>query len=203
LTARTLRLGVSGGIGSGKSTVCQMLEHQGACVIDADAISRASTAAGGSAIAAIQAAFGPDFLDANGAMDRTLMRQLVFSQPQARAQLEAIVHPLVAMEVERQTHKAITFGVRCIVFDIPLLVESRHWRKNLDRVLIVDCSTPTQITRVMQRNGLSTSEVENIIQAQSTRQQRLQAADFVIFNEDKNLFEIKRELESLGLQFGL
>jgi len=203
MSARSLRLGVSGGIGSGKSTVCQILGRHGACVIDADAISRASTAAGGSAIAAVRAAFGADFIDANGAMDRTQMRQLVFSDPQARARLEAIVHPLIALEVERQAADAVAQGVRCIVFDIPLLVESRHWRKSLDRVLIVDCQTQTQVERVAQRSGLSASEVQAIIAAQSTRAQRLQAADFVIFNEGRDLFEIERELGQLGPQFGL
>lgn len=200
---RSLRLGVSGGIGSGKSTVCQLLQGQGACVIDADAISRASTASGGAAIAAIRTTFGPDFVDASGALDRTQMRQLVFSNPHARVQLEAIVHPLVALEIERQARAATVQGVRCTVFDIPLLVESRHWRNRLDRVLIVDCSRQTQIARVVQRNGLSVTEVENIIQAQSTREQRLQAADLVIFNEAKSLLEIQCELESLGPQFGL
>jgi dephospho-CoA kinase len=203
VSASALRLGVSGGIGSGKSTVCQILERQGACVIDADAISRASTAAGGSAIAAIQASFGADFVDTTGAMDRTQMRQLVFSEPKARARLEAIVHPLIALEIERQAAAAKARGVRCIVFDIPLLVESRQWRKNLDRVLIVDCSAQTQLERVAQRSGLSEAEVQTIIAAQSTRANRLQAADIVIFNEGKNLFEIERELENLRSRFGL
>ena len=203
MSARSLRLGVSGGIGSGKSTVCQILGRQGARIIDADAISRASTAAGGSAIAAVRATFGADFIDATGAMDRTQMRQLVFSDPQARARLEAIVHPLIALEVERQAADAVAQGVRCIVFDLPLLVESRHWRKSLDRVLIVDCQTQTQVERVAQRSGLSAPEVQAIIAAQSTRAQRLQAADFVIFNEGRDLFEIEGELGQLGPQFGL
>lgn len=203
MNARALRIGVSGGIGSGKSTICQILGRQGASVIDADAISRASTAAGGSAIAAIRATFGADFIDATGAMDRAQMRQLVFSDPAARARLEAIVHPMIALGVERQAAEAVAQGVRCIVFDIPLLVESRHWRKSLDRVLIVDCQVQTQIERVAQRSGLSAPEVQAIIDAQSTRAQRLQAADFVIFNEGKGLFEIERELENLSSQFGL
>ena len=203
VNARSLRLGVSGGIGSGKSTVCEILGRQGARVIDADAISRASTAAGGSAIAAIRTAFGADFIDATGAMDRAQMRQLVFSDPHARARLEAIVHPLIAQGVERQAAQAVAQGVRCIVFDIPLLVESRHWRKSLHRVLIVDCQAQTQVERVALRSGLSAPEVQAIITAQSTRAQRLQAADLVIFNEGKDLFEIERELEQLGPQFGL
>ncbi len=203
MSQRSLRLGVSGGIGSGKSTICQILGRQGASVIDADAISRASTAAGGSAIAAVRATFGADFIDATGAMDRTHMRQLVFSDPQARARLEAIVHPLIAQGVERQAAGAVAQGVRCIVFDIPLLVESRHWRKSLDRVLIVDCQAQTQVERVAQRSGLSPPEVQAIIAAQSTRAQRLQAADYVIFNEGKDLSEIERQLRQLGPQFGL
>ncbi len=203
MTLRSLRLGVSGGIGSGKSTVCQILKTQGAAVIDADAISRACTAAGGSAISAVRATFGSESIDAGGAMDRTHMRQLVFADPQARARLEAIIHPLVALEVERQARTAAANGVRNIVFDIPLLVESRHWRRSLDRVLIVDCTTSTQIERVVQRNALSPADVEAIIRAQSTRAQRLRAADFVIFNEGKDLLEIKRELEDLEAQFGL
>jgi len=203
MSARSWRLGVSGGIGSGKSTVCQILKRQGACLIDADAISRATTAIGGAAIAAIRAAFGVDFIDATGAMDRPQMRQRVFSDPQARARLEAIVHPLIALEVERQAAAAVAQGVRCIVFDIPLLVESHHWRKSLDRVLIVDCHAQTQVERVAQRSGLSAPDVQAIIAAQSTREQRLQAADFVIFNQDKDLFEIERELEHMGPQFGL
>jgi len=203
MSARSWRLGVSGGIGSGKSTVCQILKRQGACLIDADAISRATTAIDGAAIAAIRAAFGVDFIDATGAMDRPQMRQQVFSDPQARARLEAIVHPLIALEVERQAAAAVAQGVRCIVFDIPLLVESHHWRKSLDRVLIVDCHAQTQVERVAQRSGLSAPDVQAIIAAQSTREQRLQAADFVIFNQDKDLFEIERELEHMGPQFGL
>lgn len=203
MNTRALRLGVSGGIGSGKSTVCQLLRSQGASVIDADAISRASTAAGGSAIAAVRATFGAEFIDATGAMDRAQMRRLVFADPQARARLEAIVHPLIAQGVELQAAEAVAQGVRCIVFDIPLLVESIHWRKSLDRVMIVDCQVQTQIVRVAQRSGLSAPEVQAIIGAQSPRAKRLQAADFVIFNEGKDLFEIERELENLRPQFGL
>ncbi len=203
MSTRSLRLGVSGGIGSGKSTICQILGRQGARVIDADDISRSSTTAGGLAITAVRAAFGAEFIDATGAMDRTQMRQLVFADPQARGRLEAIVHPLIALEVERQAADAVEQGVRCIVFDLPLLVESRHWRKSLDRVLIVDCQTQTQVERVALRSGLSAPEVQAIIAAQSSRTQRLQAADFVIFNEGKHLFEIEHELEQLRPQFGL
>jgi dephospho-CoA kinase len=203
MTSRSLRLGVSGGIGSGKSTVCQLLARNGATVIDLDAISRASTAAGGQAIAAVRAAFGAGFIDDSGAMDRTKMRDLAFSNPNARTRLEAIVHPLIALEVARLAESAQQHGVSCIVFDIPLLVESAHWRSSLDRVVIVDCTVQTQIQRVQARSGLGETEIRKILQAQSSRAQRLQAADMVIFNEGKNLLEIEGELRILGAQFGL
>ena len=131
---RSLRVGISGGIGSGKSTVSQIFGRNGAVVIDLDALSRASTAAGGAAIDAIRSKFGDDFVDGTGAMDRTKMRDLVFSQPKARAHLEAIVHPLIAMESATLAQKAQERGIACIVFDIPLLVESAHWRASLDRI---------------------------------------------------------------------
>ncbi len=200
---RSLRLGISGGIGSGKSTVSQLFARMGGTVIDLDAISRASTAVGGQAIPAVRATFGAEFIDSTGAMDRIKMRDLVFSDLQARSRLEAIVHPLIALEVGRLTENARQQGVACIVFDIPLLVESAHWRANLDRVVIVDCTVETQIQRVQARSGLSETEARNIIRAQSSRAHRLQAADAVIFNEGKNLLEIEREVKILGAQFGL
>ena len=203
MSRQSLRIGISGGIGSGKSTVCQLFARKGAPVIDLDAISRACTAPGGLAIAAVQATFGAEFIDDTGAMDRTKMRDLVFSEPLARSRLEAIVHPLIAVEVARLTENAQQQGVACIVFDIPLLVESAHWRAGLDRVVIVDCTVETQIQRVQARSGLSETEILNIIRAQSSRSQRLQAADAVIFNEGKNLLEIESELRILGAQFGL
>ena len=203
MTSRSRRIGISGGIGSGKSTVCRIFARRGATVIDLDAISRASTAAGGRAIAAVRTTFGTDFIDDTGAMDRAKMRDLVFSEPQARSRLEAIVHPLIGLEVASLAEEAHRKGVACIVFDIPLLVESAHWRTTLDRVLIVDCTVQTQIERVQARSGLSEMEVRNIIRAQSDRAQRLQAADVVIFNEGKNLLEIESELKNLAVQFGL
>ncbi len=203
MTKRSLRIGISGGIGSGKSTVCQSFARKGAAVVDLDAISRASTAAGGRAIAAVKAIFGAGFIDETGAMDRTKMRDLVFSDAGARSRLEGIVHPLIALEVASQADTAQKMGLACIVFDIPLLVESAHWRTSLDRILMVDCSVDTQIQRVQARSGLSETEVRSILRAQSSRRQRLEVADAVIFNEGKNLLEIERELQSLGAQFGL
>jgi dephospho-CoA kinase len=110
---------------------------------------------------------------------------------------------LIAAEVASLTESAQQKGLACLVFDIPLLVESAHWRARLDRVVIVDCSVETQIARVQARSGLSEPEIRKILSAQSSRSQRLQAADTVIFNEGKDLLAIERELEILALQFGL
>ena len=147
------RIGLTGGIGSGKSTVADLLATCGACVIDADAISRRVTAAGGAAINPIAQQFGSQAITAQGAMDRDVMRQLVFDDVAIRRRLEAIIHPLVSLETLRQAEDAARAGHVCIVFDIPLLVESGRWRQQLDRILVVDCSEATQISRVTARSG--------------------------------------------------
>lgn len=193
-THRPLRLGVTGGIGSGKSTVAAMLAERGAVVIDADAISRDTTAAGGAAIEPIRAAFGDQLITQDGALDRERMRELVFSNPAARAQLEQIIHPLVGAETRRQEDAAEASGAACIVFDIPLLVESSRWRPQLDRVLVVDCSPETQIERVMQRSGLPREQVLSILSQQAPRMARLQAADHVIYNDGLSLDDLRAEV---------
>ena len=198
-----LRLGLTGGIGSGKSTVAEMLRLHGATVIDADAISRGTTASGGAAIAPIRAAFGESFIAADGALDRVRMRDASFSDPLARKKLEAIVHPLVAQESERQQERALHDGARCIVFDIPLLAESSRWRQRLDRVLVVDCPPELQIARVHTRSGLERDAVEKIIAVQATRAQRLRVADMVLFNGDGSLQALAVELGRLAHRFGL
>jgi dephospho-CoA kinase len=203
LTVGALRLGLTGGIGSGKSTVAALLHSHGASVIDADAISRGTTATGGAAIGALENAFGPGIVDADGAMDRTAMRTLVFADPQAKLKLEGIVHPLVGQAIAQQAQAAQDAGARCIVFDIPLLVESGHWRKQLDRVLVVDCLESTQISRVVARSGLETTEVEKIILAQAPRKRRLAAADVVLFNDGIGLDELAAEAALIAQQFGL
>ena len=186
-----LRLGLTGGIGSGKSTVAQMLAGHGAALIDADAISRATTAAGGAAIAAIAAQFGAQAINADGAMNRDVIRQRVFADPAAKRQLEAIIHPLVSQESARQAESARHAGSAWVVFDIPLLVESTRWRQQLDKVLVVDCEEATQISRVMARQGDAHSwtrdAVEKIIASQASRSQRRAAADWVIYNDGINL----------------
>ncbi len=197
------RLGLTGGIGSGKSTVAALLAQRGAAIVDADAISRQSTAAGGLAMPLIAAQFGPDFVSPNGALDRDRMRALVHSDAGARQRLEAIVHPLVAQETLQQTARAVEQGHPCIVFDVPLLVESPTWRTRVDHVLVVDCSAEVQISRVMTRNQMTRSEVEKIIASQASREQRLSAADSVLFNVALSLSELADEVRQLSPRFGL
>ena len=198
-----MRVGLTGGIGSGKSTVLQMLAQLGAAVIDADAISRSTTAVGGAAIAAISAQFGADFITPEGALDRTRMRAHAYADPQARKQLEDIIHPLVGQESAHQVQAALAAGVPCIVFDIPLLVESGRWRAQVDRVLVVDCSTQTQIDRVVARSGLKPDEVRTIMAAQASRSQRLAAADIVICNEGLTLEQLRDKVVQVGRRLGL
>lgn len=198
-----LRLGLTGGIGSGKSTVAGLLSRQGAAVIDADAISRQATAAGGAAIAPLRQAFGPGLINAEGALDRERMRALAFSDASVRQRLEQIIHPLVGQETQRQADAATRAGARCIVFDIPLLVESKRWRSQLDRVLVVDCHPETQIARVMQRSQLPRAEVERIMAQQAGRLQRLQAADHVICNDGLDLAGLAALVAHSARLFGL
>lgn len=198
-----LRVGLTGGIGSGKSTVLQMLAQHGCAVIDADAISRATTAAGGAAIPAIAQAFGAEFVDAQGALDRERMRQRAYADPGARKRLEEIIHPLVGQESARQVQAALDAGARCIVFDIPLLVESGRWRSQVDQVLVVDCSPETQVQRVVARSALSAGAVRAIMAAQATRAQRLAAADIVICNEGLSLENLRDEVAQAARRFGL
>ena len=198
-----VRLGLTGGIGSGKSTVGRLLVGLGAGLVDADAISRQLTAAGGLAMPAIAATFGPDFVDTSGALERDRMRQLVHSEPSARQRLEAIIHPLVGQETERQAARFAEQTCPCIVFDIPLLVESAHWQRDLDLVLVIDCTAEIQISRVMARNQLSRPDVEKIIASQASRSLRLAAADCVIFNVGLSLDQLAAELQQISARFGL
>ncbi len=198
-----LRVGLTGGIGSGKSTVLQMLADLGAAVIDADVISRATTAAGGPAIPAIAQHFGAHFVTAQGALDRDRMREHAYADPQARKQLEAIIHPLVGQESARQVEAALDAGARCIVFDIPLLVESGRWRSQVDRVLVVDCSPQTQIDRVVARSALKPDEIQAIMAAQANRAVRLAAADDVICNEGISLTQLRDIVVQAARRFGL
>lgn len=195
-----LRLGLTGGIGSGKSTVAELLRQQGAFVIDADAISRACTLSGGSAMPAIASTFGTDFVSEDGAMDRQRMRDHVFAQPEARRMLESIIHPLVGLEVQRL---ATSSTAHCLVFDVPLLVESPHWRQQLDRVVVVDCSPETQRRRVGLRNAWDAATIDAVLSSQSPRAQRLAAADLVLFNDTDRIEPLRRLVAQLAQRFGL
>lgn len=198
---RIFRLGLTGGIGSGKSTVASLLALRGAAVVDADAIARAVTAPNGSAMPAIAQTFGSEYVDARGALDRERMRTLAFADPEAKKRLEAIVHPLVSQATQQQTEAAIANGRRCVVFDVPLLVESGRWRQQVDRVLVVDCRRDTQIERVMARNGMTRDMVATIINAQSPALLRLTAADWVIHNEGLSMDALRDEVNALPLDF--
>ena len=198
-----LRVGLTGGIGSGKSTVLQMLVGQGATAIDADAISRSLTAAGGAAIPAIAQLFGARFVGTDGALDRALMREQAYAEPEARKALEAILHPLIGADIDRQVQAAQDAGSSCLVFDVPLLVESGRWRQQLDQIAVVDCSVATQIARVMARSALQPREVEAIITAQAPRMLRLAAADVVLCNEGITLAQLQQEVERAAQRFGL
>lgn len=196
-------LGLTGGIGSGKSTVSAMLVAQGAALIDADANARSVTAPGGDAIEAIRAQFGDALIDADGALDRIRMRELAFSDPAAKRKLEAIVHPLVGELGRQQLDAARAAGTATVVYDIPLLVESGRWRAQLDAVLVVDCLPHTQIARVVARSGLTETAVQAIIATQAPRALRLAAADAVIFNDGISLDQLRDEVHGFAQAFGL
>jgi dephospho-CoA kinase len=180
-----------------------MLGQLGAAVVDADAISRQLTAPSGAAIPEIAQQLGPHCIASDGGLDRAGVRDLVFRNPDAKLQLERIIHPLVAQEVKQQVASAQRSAVPCIVLDIPLLVESANWRARVDRVLVVDCIEATQIARVMQRSGLALAEIERILRIQASRHQRLKAADLVLYNEGLTMDELGREVRQIGAKFGL
>jgi dephospho-CoA kinase len=183
-TVRRFSVGLTGGIGSGKTTVADMFAARGAALVDTDLIAHQLTAPGGAAIAEIHAQFGAAFLTADGAMDRARMRAYVFSEPSAKARLEAILHPLIRIETERAAQAA---EGAYLLFVVPLLVESRGWRDRVSRILVVDCDEQTQVRRVIGRSGLPEAQVRAIMANQATREQRLAAADDVITNDGDTL----------------
>ena len=203
ICTRPLRLGVTGGIGSGKSTFAAMLRDCGAALIDADAIARAVTEAGGPAIADIRDTFGADYIDAQGALDRVRMRALVFADAGAKERLEAIVHPLVGNAIAHAAAVAAQAGQRLIVFDIPLLTESPRWAHQLDAVLVVDCREETQVARVQARNGLTEDAIRAIMATQSSRAVRRAAADFVVYNDALTLSDLQTKARQVAAGFGL
>ncbi len=174
-------VGLTGGIGSGKSAAADLFAAHGAAVVDTDAIAHALTKAGGAAMPAIRAEFGAAVVAADGALDRGAMRAIAFADPPARKRLEAILHPLIRAEGERQLAAAGAAPYAILV--VPLLIESGSYRERVNRIAVVDCREETQIARVMSRNGMQRAEVERILAAQATRAQRLAAADDIIDND--------------------
>ena len=194
------RVGITGGIGSGKSTAAGLMRQMGADVIDADALARQCTEAGGRAIPSIRERFGAEMVTAEGAMDRQRMRELVFREPAAKQALEAIVHPMVGLAIQEAMANSHS---PCLVYDIPLLVESPRWRPQLDRVVVVDCNESTQVRRVQARKGLAPDMIERIISQQASRSLRLQAADAVLYNDSDDLEALKADVAKLVRRFGL
>lgn len=204
MRGRASRIGLTGGIGSGKSTFGAVLQKRGAALVDSDQIARQVTGPGGAAIAAIVQRFGPEFVDDTGALDRGRMRELAYSAPDARTALEAIVHPLVSLHSSQQAQAAEDAGTRVIVFDVPLLVESGRWVQRLDAVIVIDCPPAVQIQRVMSRSGLNRSTVEAILAAQSPRNIRRASADIVVHNGDNcTLADLHKMAEQVATRLGL
>ena len=176
-------IGLTGGIGSGKSAVAKRLAELGATVIDSDQIAHGITAPHGPAIAPIQARFGSELLAADGSLNRTKMRRLAFNDPSALQSLEAITHPLIHTETLRQACSAHQNGALYLVFMVPLLVESGYWPLVIDHLIVVDCPPELQIARVIQRSNLDRSEIEQIMRKQALREDRLAAADTILLND--------------------
>ena len=193
---KQFKIGLTGGIGCGKSTVTKLLEKLGVVIIDADKISRASTASGGEAIEAIRVAFGDAMIDDTGALDRAKMRELVFQEADARQRLEAIVHPIIQTHMRIQAEQATSAYV---VYDIPLLIESvERYRPQFKRICVVDCDEETQISRVQSRSQLTVDEIRRIIASQASRADRLVHADDVIHNGvGVDLAELQRQVHQM------
>ncbi len=190
-----LRIGLTGGIGSGKSTAAGLLVQHGALLIDTDAIARELTLPGGAAIESIRAAFGTQFIDPSGALDRSRMREHAFTDATAKRRLEAILHPLIGAQTE---HRFDASASPIVVFDVPLLVESgARWRRRVDAVLVVDCLESTQIERVARRPGWTHESAAAVVAQQASRRARRACADAVIYNEDISLEQLAAEVAAL------
>jgi dephospho-CoA kinase len=184
-------VGLTGGIGSGKTLVSAALQSLGAAIVDTDLIAHALTAPGGAAMGPIAAQFGAEFVTPDGALDRDRMRALAFRTPTAKKRLEGILHPLIRTVAEEQGREAARLAPY-VVFVVPLLVESGNWERRVDRVLVVDCSVTTQIERVQRRSNLDADAVRRIIGQQVPRPARLDAADDVILNESDTQAVVQR-----------
>ena len=173
-------VGLTGGIGCGKSTVANLFAELGASIIDTDQIAHRLTGVDGAAMPALLAEFGPDYADSSGALDRQRMRALIFSDAGAKARLEAVLHPLIRAACMAEASVA---SGSYLMFAVPLLIESTHWSEQVGRILVIDCLESDQIARVMARNGLPEAQVRAIMAAQAPRQNRLARADDIIHND--------------------
>ena len=183
LREKILLVGLTGGIGSGKTMVSEQLANYGVGIIDTDLIAHQITGIGGVAISKIRAEFGDGFIDPRGALDRKKMREMVFKKPEARQLLEKITHPIIRNEaIDRALALAQSGEVPYLVFSVPLLIESGRWMEDIDYLVVVDCPPETQIFRVMQRSNLSQQDAQAILNAQTSRSARLAKADFVLEN---------------------
>lgn len=180
----TFVVGVTGGIGCGKTTVTDLLAARGAAIVDTDAIAHELTGPNGAAMPAIAAAFGSSVVRQDGSLDRVAMRRRVFSDASARARLEAILHPMIRRESEARCDTAVAANVPYVLLVVPLLVETGAYRERVARVLVIDCNEDVQVSRVMARSGLSADEVRAIMATQASRPDRLAAADDVVVNDD-------------------
>ena len=190
-------IGLTGGIGSGKSTVAALLVAHGATLVDTDAIAHALTAPGGAAMPALRQRFGEAVAGPDGALDRAQMRQLVFADADAKRALEAILHPMIGAEAQRQAAAAVPGHSGVVVLDVPLLTESSAWRARCQRILVVDCPPATQVQRVMARSGWTADQVERVINLQAPRAARRAIADAVIHNDDLSPEALAAEVAAL------
>jgi len=190
------RIGLTGGIGSGKSTFAAMLAERGFDVIDADVISKKLTSTGGLAIAKVREVFGDSAIALDGSMDRSQMRTLVFSQPEARVRLETILHPLIRASIAEKLASIKDKGEPLAILDIPLLVESSDWQGQLDGIIVVDCSQSRQLSRVMTRNGWTQAQTQAVIDNQASRQERLAVANWVIDNDNDDLSALQKQADA-------
>lgn len=191
-------VGLTGGIGSGKTTVADLFAARGVSIVDTDLIAHRITAPGGLAMPGIAQAFGADYFAADGSLDRAKMRALIFSDDTAKRRLEAITHPLIRAETDRESREAQGVYLMLVV---PLLVESGNWNTRVDRVLVVDCDVETQIARVMRRNGFAREQVEAIIARQASRDARLSAADDVIVNDAATHDALDAQVDALHQRY--
>ncbi|MBN8490726.1 MAG: dephospho-CoA kinase [Burkholderiales bacterium] len=189
-----LHFALTGGIGSGKSTVARLLVEHGAVLVDTDAIAHMLTTPGGAAMPALQREFGPEIVAADGAMDRGRMRERVFADATAKRRLEGILHPMIGAEAQRQAHMA---GTQPVFFDVPLLTPGSPWRQRVRRILVVDCAEDTQVQRVMQRSGWTDEQVRRVIVQQTPRSARRALADAVIHNDGLDMPGLRDQVRAL------